>query len=57
MKVGDLVCHTQQESQIGIVVETGRYAGNGNIMILWCGVGDGEPHVHNRSFIKLLTPS
>ena len=56
MKVGDLVCHAQEGSQIGIVVEMGKYKANGNIMILWCGFGS-EPHVHNRNFIKLLNPS
>jgi len=56
MQVGDLVCHAQAESQIGIVVEMGRYAGNGNIKILWCGFGS-DPHIHNRAFIKLLKPS
>jgi len=57
VQVGDLVCHAKKESQIGIVVEMGKYKANGNIKILWCGFGASDPRIHSRNFIKLLNPS
>ena len=62
MKVGDLVVWrgslwTGKES-VGLVVETGKYAGNGDVKVLWNrGFDSDEPHVHNSKFLKLVTSS
>ena len=68
MKVGDLVAWRSptwagkeiplKESTIGLIVETGKFAGNGDVRVLWNrGIDCHEPHVHNSKFLKLVTSS
>ena len=61
MQVGDLVvwrAHKKPYRLLGLVVETGKYTGNGDVKVLWNrGVDSDEPHVHNSKFLKLVTSS
>ena len=62
MKVGDLVVWRSPtwagKESIGLVIETGKYTGNGDVKVLWNrGLDSDEPHVHNSKFLKLVTSS
>ena len=58
MKVGDLVTWKNHDvDMVGLIVEIGKYAGNGDVKVLWSGIDSYEPHVQNSKFLKLLTSS
>ena len=59
MQVCDLVTwKTYDEDVVGLIVEIGKYAGNGDVKVLWNrGIDSHEPHVHNSKFLKVLTSS
>ena len=59
MKVGDLVCHARKESQVGIIVATGNWAGNADVQVKWfvANHNSGPPIEHNSVYLKLLTSS
>ena len=53
MQVGDLICHGKKKSQVGIIVETGKYAGNADIKVLWLTPPHPTVEVHNSSFFMI----
>ncbi len=59
MQVGDLVTwKSYDEGVVGLIVEIGKYAGNGDVKVLWNrGIDSHEPCVHNSKFLKALTSS
>jgi hypothetical protein len=61
MQVGDLVCHVRKENQVGIVIATGKWAGNADVQVKWLApswvVGTEPIQVHNSKFLKALTSS
>ena len=62
MRVGDLVAWRGSlwagKESVGLVVETGKYAGNGDVKVLWNrGIDCCEPQIHNSKYLKLLTSS
>lgn len=53
MQVGDLVTHSVRNTkQIGLVTEVGKYAGNGDVKVLWA--KQKEPYVQNSAYLKLV---
>ena len=58
MQVGDLVTWKSYDEGVGLIVEIGKYAGNGDVKVLWNrGIDSHEPCVHNSKFLKALTSS
>ena len=53
MQVGDLVTHSMRNTkQIGLVTEVGKYAGNGDVKVLWA--KQKESYVQNSTYLKLV---
>lgn len=60
MRVGDLVLWKGRYSPkvVGLVIATGKYAGNTDVKVLWSkGLDSDEPHTHNSKFLTVLTSS
>ena len=56
MQVGDLVTHSMRNTkQIGLVTEVGKYAGNGDVKVLWA--KQKESYVQNSTYLKLVDDS
>ena len=69
MKVGDLVTYTfqalrwqkGQSVDVGLIVETGKWTGGGDVKVLWMGPGAAAPYAitqksgHLRLIDKSLT--
>jgi hypothetical protein len=54
MQVGDLVTHSMRNTkQIGLVTEVGKYAGNGDVKVLWA--KQKEAYVQQSLYLKVLT--
>ena len=54
MKVGDLVTHSMRNTkQVGLVTEVGKYAGNGDVKVLWA--KQTEVYVQKSTYLKVLT--
>jgi hypothetical protein len=54
VKVGDLVT-IGNTKQVGLVTEVGKYAGNGDVKVLWA--KQTEVYVQQSSFLRVLTAS
>ena len=56
MQVGDLVTHSMRNTkQVGLVTEVGKYAGNGDVKVLWA--KQKEAYVQRSTYLKVLTSS
>jgi hypothetical protein len=57
VKVGDLVTHpgVPDTKQVGLVIEVGKYRGNGDVKVLWA--KRNRPNVQQSSFLRVLTAS
>jgi hypothetical protein len=55
MKVGDLVTHpgVRDTKQVGLVIEVGKYRGNGDVKVLWA--KRNRPTVQQSLYLKVLT--
>ena len=54
MQVGDLVTHSMRNTkQVGLVTEVGKYAGNGDVKVLWA--KQTEVYVQKSTYLKVLT--
>ena len=54
MQVGDLVTHSMRNTkQIGLVIEVGKYRGNGDVKVLW--TKQAEAYVQQSSYLRVLT--